>query len=67
MTIYIYLTEEAKEICRQNYRTTCGTCPLRPACVETGSSHLTVEKLNDETLRINNLAEDIKGEGRGEV
>jgi hypothetical protein len=60
--MYVHLTEEAKEICKANYRTNCGKCPLRPVCVSGGNSHLTVEKLDDETIKINELATEISKE-----
>lgn len=57
--MYIHLTQEAKDLCKTNYNSNCGTCPLRPACTRTGSSHLTLDKLNAETIAINELAKKI--------
>ena len=55
---YIELSPEVSQICKENYNTNCGNCPLRPACV----SKITArgqEDLNREVTTINELAEQL--------
>jgi positive regulator of sigma E activity len=47
------LSDKSKRICRQNYKSNCGSCPIRNACVSVING-----KLNEWTNRVNQLAEE---------
>ncbi|MBU2704194.1 hypothetical protein Ga0466249_005348 [Sporomusaceae bacterium BoRhaA] len=51
----VELSDKTKSICQENYKSNCGGCELRPACV----SHINfgIEGLNKWAAKINNLAE----------
>ena len=48
------LSLEAKEICKENYRSNCGSCPLRPVC--TATPRLDRESHNEWIRNLNELA-----------
>ncbi|USK72621.1 hypothetical protein [Peribacillus asahii] len=53
------LSSEAKSICKENYKTNCGQCPLRPAC--TASPRLTEESHMKWIATLNSMAQNIIG------
>lgn len=50
------LSVKAKEICKQNYKTNCGKCPIRTACV--APIKHSRDGLNKSITEINLMAED---------
>lgn len=56
-TEWVELTERALQICQDNYKSNCGGCPIRTACV----THIGPGKdaLNSWTERVNEYAESI--------
>ncbi|MEN6312781.1 MAG: hypothetical protein ABFD25_00880 [Clostridiaceae bacterium] len=48
------LSEKAKQICKNNYKSNCGSCPIRPECV----SH--INEMDEWTDNINKAAERSK-------
>lgn len=51
----IELSETTKEICRENYKTNCGGCPLRIICVDRNVH--TKEQINEQARKLNELSD----------
>lgn len=50
------LTETVRQICRDNYATNCGGCPINRACIDLGNSTRTFETMDEWRRRVNEAA-----------
>jgi hypothetical protein len=56
--MYIELSQATKDICKQNYKSNCGNCPIRPECISSFGHG--VEGYNKSVKAINDAAERIE-------
>lgn len=62
----VELSQSVKDICKENYKTNCGQCPIRPKCVSNNPVR-TQEELNNYVKELNELAVEVLEEGQTDI